>query len=391
MAAIQFDNVSKTYGNEVRAVADLDLDIADGEFVVLLGPSGCGKSTALRMVAGLEHIDGGVVRIGDQVVNDTPPRDRDVAMVFQNYALYPHMNVFDNIAFGLRMRGYPSAERRPRVERAAGVLGLADHLRRKPSQLSGGQRQRVAMGRAIVRQPKAFLMDEPLSNLDARLRVQMRTEIVRIQRELVVTTIYVTHDQVEAMTMADRVAVMRGGRLQQYGPPDVVYSSPVNLFVGSFIGSPAMNLIAGRIETRDGEPHFLSGSQSLRLPPTVLERRPSLAEHREGLALGFRPEALSIAGEHDSLLLRGVAVLAESLGFETLLYVEVEADPVEHEQVLESTPDLERADIASDLGRQATLVARLGPGASFADRERVTLTVDPARLHFFDATTGDAL
>ena len=391
MAAIQFDSVSKTYGDEVRAVADLDLEIADGEFVVLLGPSGCGKSTALRMVAGLERIDAGVVRVGGAVVNDTAPRDRDVAMVFQNYALYPHMNVFDNIAFGLRMRGYPSGERTPRVERAARVLGLADHLRRKPSQLSGGQRQRVAMGRAIVRQPKAFLMDEPLSNLDARLRVQMRTEIVRIQRELSVTTIYVTHDQVEAMTMADRVAVMRGGRLQQYASPDVVYSSPVNLFVGSFIGSPAMNLIAGRIETRDGEPHFVSGGQALRLPAQVLDRRPALAAHRDELALGFRPEALSIAGEHDPLRLRGVVVLSESLGFETLLYVEVEADPVRHEQVLESTPELERADLAPDQGGQATLVARLGPGASFADRAPVTLTVDPARLHFFDAASGDAL
>jgi multiple sugar transport system ATP-binding protein len=396
MAAIEFDNVSKVYGGDVRAVADLNLKIEDAEFVVLLGPSGCGKSTALRMVAGLEQVTSGDIRIDDKSVTRVPPRDRDVAMVFQNYALYPHMNVYDNVGFGLRMRGVSAHDRKPRIERAAGVLGLAEHLKRKPSQLSGGQRQRVAMGRAIVREPKAFLMDEPLSNLDARLRVQMRTEIVRIQRELGVTTIYVTHDQVEAMTMADRVAVMRGGYLQQYDTPDAVYARPANLFVGSFIGSPAMNLLAGRLERRDGELSFRSGAQSIALPPQILQHRPEMSKRLDSrVAVGFRPEALRVASEDNLFTFTGMATMSESLGFETLLYVTAAFEPVEHEQVAESSPDLESSELGRTSGgepsRSAVVIARLPAGSAMRDGEGVRLSLAPELLHFFDLATGEAI
>src|SRR5438093_2511604 len=248
MAGITFDNVTKTYGDGTLAVSDLNLDVHDGEFVVFVGPSGCGKTTALRMIAGLEEISEGEIRIGDRVVNNLPPRDRDVAMVFQNYALYPHMTVAENIGFALRMRKVPKAAARTRIEETARIIGLVDHLDRKPRQLSGGQRQRVAMGRAIVREPQVFLMDEPLSNLDAKLRVQMRAEILRIQRQLHVTTVYVTHDQVEAMTMGDRVAVLRRGLLQQFDQPQRLYERPGNLFVASFIGSPAMNVVEAKVD-----------------------------------------------------------------------------------------------------------------------------------------------
>ncbi len=251
MAGITFDDVTKTYGDGHRAVSDLNLDVKDGEFVVLVGPSGCGKTTALRMIAGLEEISGGEIRIGDRVVNNLPPGARDIAMVFQNYALYPHMTVAENIGFALRMRKVPKAEARRRIQETARIIGLVDHLDRKPGQLSGGQRQRVAMGRAIVREPQVFLMDEPLSNLDAKLRVQMRAEVSRIQRQLAVTTVYVTHDQVEAMTMGDRVAVMRRGLLQQFDAPQRLYERPANLFVASFMGSPAMNVLEGSLE-REG-------------------------------------------------------------------------------------------------------------------------------------------
>ena len=252
MAGVAFERVSKIYPDGTRAVNDLNLGIEDGEFMVLVGPSGCGKTTALRMVAGLEDISEGVLKIGETVVNHVPPRDRDIAMVFQSYALYPHLSVYDNIAFGLKLKKTPKAEVRERVQKAAELLGLVEHLDRKPRSLSGGQRQRVAMGRAIVRQPKAFLMDEPLSNLDAKLRVQMRAEISQLQTDLGVTTVYVTHDQVEAMTMGDRVAVMRKGELQQVASPQELYDQPVNLFVGGFIGSPAMNLVEATLEKQDG-------------------------------------------------------------------------------------------------------------------------------------------
>src|SRR6266705_442655 len=279
MADVIFDKVEKIYDNDVRAVHDLTLEIGDGEFVVLVGPSGCGKTTALRMVAGLEDITGGRVSIGGRVVNDLTPKERDIAMVFQNYALYPHLSVADNIAFGLRLRKTPKATVNERVEWAGRLLGLTQYLNRRPKELSGGQRQRVAMGRAIVRQPQVFLMDEPLSNLDAKLRVQMRAEIARIQHELGVTTIYVTHDQVEAMTMGDRVAVMRKGELQQVAEPQTLYDKPVNLFVGGFIGSPAMNMVEATLERQNGGLAAKVGSQTIGLGAETLEARPALGEY----------------------------------------------------------------------------------------------------------------
>jgi multiple sugar transport system ATP-binding protein len=394
MAAIQFDDVTKTYGGDVRAVSGLTLTVDDGEFVVLLGPSGCGKSTALRMVAGLEAITEGEIRIGGAVVNGVEPRDRDVAMVFQNYALYPHMNVSDNIGFGLRVRRVPKDERAKRVHRAAGVLDLLEYLERKPGQLSGGQRQRVAMGRAIVREPKVFLMDEPLSNLDARLRVQMRTEIVRIQHELSVTTLYVTHDQIEAMTMADRVAVMRGGVLQQFDSPDAVYANPANLFVASFIGSPAMNLVEGTLEQTDGQLRCRIGSQTLDLPEVSLTTSRTLRE-RVGsrLAIGIRPEALSATSASTQPALSGRVVISESLGFETLVYVEIEGNPVVRAEVLESLPDREAGELAASRGTNSstTFVARLPAGTRVHDGQRLTLAVDATRLEFFDLEDGRAI
>ena len=297
MAAITFDDVTKTYGDGHRAVSDLNLDVKDGEFVVLVGPSGCGKTTALRMIAGLEEISDGQIRIGDRVVNNLPPGARDIAMVFQNYALYPHMTVAENIGFALRMRKVPKAEAKRRIAETARIIGLVDHLDRKPGQLSGGQRQRVAMGRAIVREPQVFLMDEPLSNLDAKLRVQMRAEISRIQRQLSVTTVYVTHDQVEAMTMGDRVAVMRKGLLQQFDVPQRLYERPANLFVASFMGSPAMNVLEGSLE-RDGDVLTCRiGTAALVLPSEVQQARPELASYvGKPVAVGIRPEAFDEPG-----------------------------------------------------------------------------------------------
>ncbi|MGZ8607682.1 MAG: ABC transporter ATP-binding protein, partial [Actinomycetota bacterium] len=291
MAEIVLDDVTKVYGDGVPAVSDLSLDIQDGEFIVLVGPSGCGKTTALRMVAGLEGITEGTIRIGDKVVNTMPPKERDIAMVFQNYALYPHMTVYDNMAFGLKLRKLPKEEIDRRVRQAASILGLDEFLQRKPKALSGGQRQRVAMGRAIVREPKAFLMDEPLSNLDAKLRVQMRSEIARIQHELNVTTIYVTHDQVEAMTMGDRVAVIRKGKLQQVDTPQNLYDHPVNLFVAGFIGSPAMNMVEATLSSSNGAASVSFGGVTLTVPSEVVAAHPGLARFDgRSVVLGLRPE-----------------------------------------------------------------------------------------------------
>jgi multiple sugar transport system ATP-binding protein len=370
MAAITFEDVSKTYGDGYLAVNDLNLDVHDGEFVVLVGPSGCGKTTALRMIAGLEEISSGEIRIGDRVVNNLPPRDRDVAMVFQNYALYPHMTVAENIGFALRMRKVPKAEARKRIEETARVIGLVDHLNRKPKQLSGGQRQRVAMGRAIVREPQVFLMDEPLSNLDAKLRVQMRGEISRIQRQLAVTTVYVTHDQVEAMTMGDRVAVMRKGVLQQFDAPQQLYEKPANLFVASFIGSPAMNVLEG----------------TLGLPV------PAGIDATKKLAVGIRPEALGLAANGDGPRLRGVVKTVEALGPEQLAHVEIEAKPVLVEDVLEGLVDVEHSSDLAEImteGR-ATVIARLDASAYVRPDDTVELAVDTRKLHFFDLETGAA-
>ena len=397
MAEITFDNVSKTYGDGHRAVSDLNLDVQDGEFVVFVGPSGCGKTTALRMIAGLEEVSEGDIRIGERVVNNLPPGTRDVAMVFQNYALYPHMTVAENIGFALKLRKVPKAEARKRIAETAEIIGLTDHLDRKPRQLSGGQRQRVAMGRAIVREPQVFLMDEPLSNLDAKLRVQMRAEILRIQRQLSVTTVYVTHDQVEAMTMGDRVAVLRRGVLQQFDAPQRLYLQPTNMFVASFIGSPAMNMLEGKLE-RDGEGLVCRvGSATLKLPASVLSARPALAGFAgRSIAVGIRPEALDHAGRtngDDGGRLRGIVRVVEALGPEQLAHVEVEAKPVLAEEVIEGLVDMEQADELAEIlpdaeGDQSTLVARLDASASVRPDDVIELSVDLAKLHFFELESG---
>src|SRR3954470_3174282 len=334
MAGITIERVSKVYGDGTLAVDDLNLAVGEGEFVVLVGPSGCGKTTALRMVAGLEEITEGTVHVGERLVNDLPPKDRDIAMVFQNYALYPHMSAFDNIGFGLKMRGVPKREIEQQVVRAAKVLGLEDVLRKKPRTLSGGQRQRVAMGRAIVREPRAFLMDEPLSNLDAKLRVEMRAEITRIQRDLGVTTMYVTHDQTEAMTLGDRVAVMSKGVLQQLASPQELYDRPVNLFVAEFIGSPPMNVAEAELVRDDGSLRVRFGeSAELVVPPPVLEARPALGAY-EGhkVVVGIRPEdmedAAFVEGDLDGRTFTAVLDIREDMGSEVLVHFTVDAPRV---------------------------------------------------------------
>jgi multiple sugar transport system ATP-binding protein len=396
MASVTFDRVSKLYDDEVRAVGDLTLEIQDGEFMVLVGPSGCGKTTALRMVAGLEEISDGEIRIGDTVVNDIDSRWRDVAMVFQNYALYPHMTVFDNIAFGLRVRRIPKQEIRRRVEEIGRVLGLDDLLERKPRQLSGGQRQRVAMGRAIVREPRVFLMDEPLSNLDARLRVQMRAEVARIQHELGATTIYVTHDQVEAMTMGDRIAVMRNGILQQTGEPQHVYDRPVNLFVASFIGSPPMNLLQARLERRNGGLAVLVGEQTLTIPDEVAGERPALGGYvGRTIGLGIRPEQVRdppVGADGGGSRLRGRVKAMEALGSEVLVHVSVAAEPVLTEEVREVAGDVDAAALeqleSEALERRTIVIGRFETSGRMRAGEEVEVAVDPRKLHFFDLETG---
>jgi len=398
MADIAIEGATKVYPDGTEAVASLDLDIADGEFVVLVGPSGCGKTTALRMVAGLEEVSSGSVRIGERVVNDLPPKDRDVAMVFQNYALYPHMSVYDNMAFALKLRKMSKDEISRRVNDAAGILGLTEYLHRKPKALSGGQRQRVAMGRAIVREPQAFLMDEPLSNLDAKLRVQMRAEIAKLQQDLGITTIYVTHDQIEAMTMGDRVAVLKQGHLQQVDAPQVLYDRPANIFVAGFIGSPAMNLVDASLD-RDGDRLAVTfGSTRLELDERVLDRRPSLARY-EGrrVVVGIRPEDLqdaSLAPDGPgSRRMTARVDLLEALGSEVLAHFTVDAPPV----VTDDTKELVR-----DLGTTAQLEARAAEGtSSFVARldprtparrgESLEMAVDLERMHFFDLDDGRSI
>ncbi|HLB19658.1 MAG TPA: sn-glycerol-3-phosphate ABC transporter ATP-binding protein UgpC [Gaiellaceae bacterium] len=400
MAEVIFDKVEKVYDNDVHAVHDLSLEIRDGEFVVLVGPSGCGKTTALRMVAGLEEITDGKVSIGGRVVNDLTPKERDIAMVFQNYALYPHLSVSDNIGFGLRLRKTPKNVVEERIAWAAKLLGLTPYLHRRPKELSGGQRQRVAMGRAIVRQPQVFLMDEPLSNLDAKLRVQMRAEIARIQHEVGVTTIYVTHDQIEAMTMGDRVAVMRRGELQQMAEPQSLYNAPNNLFVASFIGSPAMNIVEAEVVRRDGGISVRIGEQELPVPESVTGRRPALSGYAgRKLALGIRPEHLedAIHARNGGARLRGRVLLTEALGSEILAHVEMKATAVVTEDVVEgAVVDEAEQEMAAGLlesadGGRTTFVGRFDPSSRVRPDDEVELVVDVEKLQFFDLETGYAI
>jgi multiple sugar transport system ATP-binding protein len=395
MAEITLDKLTKVYGDGTRAVSELDLEIEDGEFVVLVGPSGCGKTSALRMVAGLEPITEGRVLIGGEVVNKLPPKDRDIAMIFQNYALYPHMSAFDNMAFGLKLRGMKRERRGERVKSAARTLGLAEVLPKKPRTLSGGQRQRVAMGRAIVREPRAFLMDEPLSNLDAKLRVEMRAEIARLQRELEVTTIYVTHDQVEAMTLGDRVAIMRDGVLQQFDGPQQLYDRPRNLFVAEFIGSPAMNLIGVNLERSDGGflARFAGADHSLKVDERVLETRPGLKRFEgKRIILGVRPEDIEDAalagGAPDGPRLSAVVDIREDMGSEVFAHFDVGGKAVRGEDV-KAAVGAEAAEVADVKGN--VWVARLDRDTKAREQDEVELAVDTSRLHFFDPETGDGI
>jgi multiple sugar transport system ATP-binding protein len=397
MAEIVMEEVSKVYGDGTTAISDLNLDVQDGEFLVLVGPSGCGKTTALRMVAGLESISQGTIRIGERVVNAVPPKERDIAMVFQNYALYPHMTVYDNMGFGLKLRKLSKQEIDRRVRHAATILGLEEHLSRKPGALSGGQRQRVAMGRAIVREPKAFLMDEPLSNLDAKLRVQMRSEIARIQDELRVTTLYVTHDQVEAMTMGDRVAVIRKGLLQQVDTPQFLYDHPRNLFVAGFIGSPAMNMVEASLSRSDGSAVVEFGGLRLDVPEEVFAARPDLkAFEGKQVILGLRPEDMEdaslVSDAPSTRRIRSTVTLREALGADVLVHFEVEAPPVMTEDVRELATDVgqEALDAVEQLARagESTFLARLNPRTTAREGEPIEMAVDVRRFHFFDPETG---
>ena len=384
MAKLEFAHVSKTFG-DFYAVHDLNIEVAEGEFVVLVGPSGCGKTTALRMVAGLEEVSEGEIRIGDRVVNDLAPRDRDIAMVFQNYALYPHKSVYENLVFGLRMRKVPKDEQRRRVEEIARILGLSDMLGRRPAQLSGGQRQRVAMGRAIVREPKAFLMDEPLSNLDAKLRVQMRAEIARIQKALHVTTLYVTHDQVEAMTMGDRVAVMRSGVLQQLDTPQNIYDAPTNIFVASFVGSPPMNFFEAEVQ---------ANGTTLAFGETQLDvsQRPLPAYNGRRIVVGIRPEEVREASGWDGARVRGRVLLIEALGAEQLVHIEVAATPLGRADLVDAAAQPPGPSLGvEELERSVTLLGRFDRHLLLTPGEAVEVAIDPRLLHFFDLETGLAV
>ncbi len=397
LAQVVLDQVGKVYPDGTEAVSGLGLQIEDGEFMVFVGPSGCGKTTALRMVAGLEDISSGTISIGDRVVNDVPSKDRDVAMVFQNYALYPHLSVYENMGFGLRLRKTAKPEIDRRVREAAKILGLEELLDRKPKNLSGGQRQRVAMGRAIVREPRAFLMDEPLSNLDAKLRVQMRAEIARLQDDLGVTTIYVTHDQIEAMTMGDRVAVIKRGRLQQVDVPQRLYDEPANLFVAGFIGSPAMNMAEASLE-RHGEDWIVTfGSVRLGLDREAVAARDGL-EAFEGhpVIVGIRPEDMEDAATQDETRedrrFRAEVDLREALGAEVIVHFTVDAPPVMTEDTQELARDAGAAELeaARHEGR-SPFVARLGPRTEAREHAEIDLVVDTGRMHFFDPQTGNAI
>ena len=399
MAEIGFDEVTKIYPDGTRAVSAVDLDIEDGTLMVLVGPSGCGKTTLLRMVAGLEEITEGTIRVGDRVINDVDPKNRDLAMVFQNYALYPHMTCYDNMAFGLKLRKLPKKEIDRRVRETSRALGLDDQLKKKPRALSGGQRQRVAMGRAIVREPKAFLMDEPLSNLDAKLRVQMRTEISRIQRDLGVTMIYVTHDQTEAMTMGDRVAVMNRGVLQQVAAPQEMYDNPANLFVAGFIGSPAMNMVNAELIRGDAGAQVAFGGVRLPIPDSVMRGRRSLAGHvGKRLVIGIRPEDLEdpeyVANPTAGARLPVTVDVREAMGAEVYAHFTVDEPPVLTEDTRDLAADAGLAvdDLGSSGGPTTShFVARLDPHTSAAGGRPIELHVDMRSIHVFDPETGEAI
>ena len=396
MADIRLEELTKVYPDGTHAVTALDMDIADGELVVFVGPSGCGKTTALRMIAGLEPVTSGNVRIGGRVVNRLPPKDRDIAMIFQNYALYPHMSAFRNMAFGLKLRKVQRPVIRERVGSAAGVLGLTEVLDKRPRTLSGGQRQRVAMGRAIVREPQAFLMDEPLSNLDAKLRVEMRAEIARLQRDLAVTTIYVTHDQTEAMTLGDRVAVLRDGFLQQLATPQELYDTPVNLFVAEFIGSPAMNLVGADVVHRDGGFGVRFGEHELPLADELLARRPGLQAFMDRpLILGVRPEDMedaSVVATADGHRIGAVVDIREDMGSEVFLHFGVGGRPVLGKDVQAAVgEDAIEATEAKQQAEGGLWVARVDRESRAREGDRVELTIHPRRLHFFDPESGSAI
>ena len=399
MAQIVLDGVGKIYPDGTRAVGDLDLAVRDGEFLVLVGPSGCGKTTALRMIAGLEEITEGTISIGDQIVNDLRPKDRDIAMVFQNYALYPHMSVRDNMGFGLKMQKFKKNEIKRRVADAAEILEITEFLDRRPKALSGGQRQRVAMGRAIVREPAAFLMDEPLSNLDAKLRVQMRAELERMSARLETTTVFVTHDQVEAMTLGDRVAVLRPVsperpyNLQQVGPPTELFNAPVNLFVAGFIGSPGMNLLYGVLENRGTDVWLKAGEYELKVDQRSLDSHPGIENKmNEELVVGIRPhamEAASMAGADDERTMTAVVEATEMLGAETFVHFSGKRPPV-------VTPDIEEllrdtGETADSLGDTSHFIARVSADAPVTRGETIDLIVDTSKLHFFEGQTGDRI
>jgi multiple sugar transport system ATP-binding protein len=392
MAEIAYEHVFKIYPDGTEAVHDFDLEIDDGELMVLVGPSGCGKTTALRMLAGLEEITEGEIRIGDRIVNDLTPRDRDIAMVFQSYALYPHMTVADNLAFGLKLRKLPKEEVKERVQRAARILQIEEFLKRKPRALSGGQRQRVAMGRAIVREPEAFLMDEPLSNLDAKLRVQMRAEIHQLQRRLGVTTIYVTHDQVEAMTMGDRVAVMNAGHLQQVDTPQVLYDKPVNEFVAGFIGSPSINLVESELARSNGHLEVSLGEHKLAVDEHIARNRSGLADYvGRKVILGIRPEDFEDTSvEPDAPADRRIRVtadLTEPLGSEVLVHFSTEATGVVSSAAAADVGEDAEVRLGEDEDVSTRLIARVSPKSRVALGQDVELAVDTSRLYFFDPET----
>jgi len=391
MGAIDIKSAGKIYPNGTRALEDVNITINDGEFVVLVGPSGCGKTTLLRMVAGLEDITEGEISIGDKTVNDVAPKDRDIAMVFQNYALYPHMSVFDNMAFSLKLRKLPKDEIDQKVKDAAKTLEISELLDRKPKALSGGQRQRVAMGRAIVRNPQAFLMDEPLSNLDAKLRVQMRAELGQLHTQLQTTTLYVTHDQVEAMTMGDRVAVIRKGELQQIDTPREIYLNPRNIFVAGFIGSPSMNFVYANVGVNKNSIKLNFGNDHIDYKGDKLEKLKAF-ENKE-IVMGIRPEAFedgnyANTSEYSESIKVSVSLL-EQLGSDSYIHFYKDIKPVQTEAIEEILAD-EGEDI-SVLGDNTKFIARINPNSTVVEGEEIELKIDPSKLHFFDPETGDAL